>query len=130
WLYGAGGSNFVDTIRRLASERDRLEVVNDQVGRPTWTGTLAKVMVELVMRRAEGVVHVTGQGEPVSWWDVAQEVVAGVGSRAEVVPVSSARFPRPARRPGYSVLDCSAAERVLGDALPEWRGVLAGYLAS
>jgi dTDP-4-dehydrorhamnose reductase len=130
WLYGAGGRNFVDTIRALAGERERLEVVDDQVGRPTWTGTLAKAMVELVMRGAEGVVHVTDQGEPASWWGVAREIVAGVGARVEVTPVSSARFPRPARRPGYSVLDCSGAEGLLGEALPEWRGVLAGYLAS
>lgn len=130
WLYGAGGRNFVDTIRRLASERSRLEVVDDQVGRPTWTGTLAKAMVELVMRGATGVVHVTDQGEPVSWAGVAREVVERLGAKVEVVPVPTERVPRPARRPAYSVLDCSGAEAVLGEALPEWRGVLAGYLAS
>lgn len=130
WLYGAGGPNFVDTIRRLAEERDRLEVVDDQVGRPTWTGTLAKAMVELVMRGAEGIVHVTDQGEPDSWYGVAREIVERTGAVVEVAPVTSARFPRPARRPAYSVLDCSGAEGLLGEALPEWRGVLAGYLAS
>jgi dTDP-4-dehydrorhamnose reductase len=129
WLYGQGGPNFVDTIRQLAGERERLEVVDDQVGRPTWTGTLAKAMVELVMRRAEGVLHVTDQGEPVSWHGLARAILERTGERAEVVPVPSSRFPRPARRPSYSVLDCSGAERLLGEALPEWRGVLVGYLA-
>ena len=130
WLYGAGGRNFVDTIRRLAGERPLLEVVDDQVGRPTWTGTLANVMVELLMRGVEGVVHVTGGGEPASWFDVAKEIVASTGAQVDVVPVSSQRFAQPARRPGYSVLDCSEVEGVLGEALPEWRGVLRGYLAS
>ena len=129
WLYGAGGPNFVDTIRRLARERERLEVVDDQVGRPTWTGTLARGMAGLIEGGAEGIMHVTDQGDPASWWEVAREVVRGIGSPAEVAPVPTAHFPRPARRPAYSVLDCSATEAVLGEALPEWRGVLAGYLS-
>lgn len=130
WLYGAGGRNFVDTIRGLAAERDRLEVVNDQVGRPTWTGSLAKAMVELLMRGARGIHHVTDGGDPQSWYQVAREIVERTGARAEVVPVTSARFPRPARRPSYSVLDCSGAESVLGETMPEWRGVLGRYLVS
>ena len=130
WLYGAGGRNFVDTIRRLAWERDRLEVVDDQVGRPTWTGTLANAMVELVVRGAHGDFHVTGGGEPVSWYGLAREIVARTRAATDVVPVSSERFPRPARRPEYSVLNCSEAERVMGEAMPEWRAVLGRYLAS
>ena len=130
WLYGAGGLNFVDTIRGLSRERDRLEVVDDQVGRPTWTGSLATAMVELVMRGADGVFHVTGGGEPTSWYDVAREIVTQTGAGTEVVPVTSERFPRPARRPAYSVLDCSKAEGLLGETMPEWRGVLGRYLAS
>lgn len=129
WLYGAGGPNFVDTIRRLAGEREFLEVVNDQVGRPTWTGTLARGIAELVEGGAEGIMHLTDQGDPASWWEVARAVVQGIGSPVEVVPVSTSHFPRPAPRPGYSVLDCSATEAVLGATLPEWREVLAGYLS-
>ena len=130
WLYGEGGRNFVDTIRGLSRERERLEVVDDQVGRPTWTGTLANAMVELMMRGAEGILHVTDGGEPVTWHGVAREIVERTGAGAQVVPVASARFPRPARRPAYSVLDCSAAEGILGAAMPEWREVLGRYLAS
>ena len=87
-------------------------------------------IAELIARGAEGVMHLTDQGDPASWWDVAREVVRSIGSSAEVVPVPTAHFPRPAARPGYSVLDCSATEAVLGDALPEWREVLAGYLSA
>ena len=77
-----------------------------------------------------GPVHVTGAGEPASWFGVAKEIVADTGAHVEVVPVSSERFAQPARRPGFSVLDCSEVEGMLGEALPEWRGVLRGYLAS
>lgn len=129
WLYGAGGSNFVDTIRRLAGERERLEVVDDQIGRVTWTGTLAGAMVGLMERGAEGIVHVTDQGEPASWWDVAREVVRRTGNEVEVVPIPTARFQGRARRPAWSVLDCSATEVMLGEALPEWRKVLADYVS-
>lgn len=130
WLYGAGGKNFVDTIRRLAREREQLTVVDDQVGRPTWTGTLAKVMVELVMRKGQGIVHVSDQGDPVSWCGVARQIVDLEGLDVEVVPVPSSRYPRAARRPEYSVLDCSQTESLLGARLPEWRGVLGRYLAT
>lgn len=130
WLYGAGGTNFVDTIRRLAQTRPQLTVVDDQVGRPTWTGTLANAMVELVMRKGQGIVHVSDQGDPVSWCGVAQQIVDLEDADVEVIPVSSDQYPRPATRPGYSVLDCAETEALLGTRLPEWRGVLGRYLAT
>ncbi|HET8655028.1 MAG TPA: dTDP-4-dehydrorhamnose reductase [Longimicrobiaceae bacterium] len=128
WLYGAGGRNFVDMMLQLARERDRIEVVDDQVGRPTWTGSLARALAELTERGAEGVLHVTDAGEPVSWCGFAREILAGAFATVDVVAVPSSRFPRPAARPRYSVLDCSTAERVLGRALPPWRESLARYL--
>lgn len=128
WLYGAGGRNFVDTIRRLASEGGRIEVVSDQIGRPTWTATLAAAIADLLDCDARGVHHVTDQGDPTSWYGLARAVLASAGAEAEVVPVPTARFPRPAERPRYSVLDCSDTERVLGRSLPPWEASLAKYL--
>lgn len=125
WLYGPGGRNFVDSIRRLAAERDRIEVVDDQIGRPTSTRTLARAIVELLVRGATGSMHVTDAGEPVSWYGLAREIVRRTSAAAEVVPVSSDRFPRPARRPAYSVLDCEQT----GVDLPDWRDALAEHLA-
>lgn len=130
WLYGEGGPNFVDTITRLARERGTLEVVDDQVGRPTWSGSLARTMSELMERGLEGIFHASDAGAPVTWCGFAREVVARQGLAARIVPVSSSRFPRPAPRPGWSVLDCSETERRLGRPLPGWSDTLQRYLES
>ncbi|HEX8275563.1 MAG TPA: dTDP-4-dehydrorhamnose reductase [Longimicrobiaceae bacterium] len=128
WLYGAGGSHFVDTILRLAREGKPLRVVDDQWGRPTWTGALAEAMASLMEAGARGIFHATGGGEPVSWHGFAREVVALGAPGAEVAAVGSAAFPRPARRPAWSVLDCSETEARTGAGLPHWRASLAEYL--
>lgn len=130
WLYGAGGGNFVDTIARLAAERDRLEVVDDQVGRPTATDTLATVLAELMDRGGRGIFHATDAGEPVSWHGFAARILAFRGLETELAPVPTSRFPRPAPRPAYSVLDCTATEAMLGRPLPPWEGVLEDYLGA
>lgn len=129
WLYGAGGANFVDTIGRLARERGAVDVVADQIGRPTWTGSLAAVVRELIASGAEGILHATDGGRPVSWHGFAERIAAWCAPGTEVRPVASSAFPRPARRPAYSVLDCSATEAVVGHLLPEWGEVLDRYLA-
>ena len=130
WLYGSGGTNFVDTMSRLAATRPQVEVVADQRGRPTWTGTLSEAIARLVERGATGVLHVTNGGPPVTWFDFAKIVLSLQGLTARVVPVSTAALRRPARRPAYSVLDCSDAEGLLGGPLPPWPDALAEYLRS
>lgn len=130
WLYGEGGKNFVDTISRLARERDRLEVVEDQVGRPTSTSSLAWIICELIDSGAEGTFHATDGGEPVSWLGFAREIVSRLSLEIPVFPVSSATLRRAAVRPGYSVLDLSGTEAVIGRALPHWKEALARYLGS
>ena len=130
WLYGEGGKNFVDTISRLARERDRLEVVEDQVGRPTSTASLAWIICELIDSGAEGTFHATDGGEPVSWLGFAREIVSRLSLEIPVFPVSSATLRRAAVRPGYSVLDLSGTEAVIGRALPHWKEALARYLGS
>jgi dTDP-4-dehydrorhamnose reductase len=125
WLYGAGGRNFVDTMLRLASERDEVTVVTDQRGRPTWTGHLAPALVELAERRGDvSVFHATGPGE-CSWYELAVEILHRTGSTCRVVPTTSDRFVRPARRPAYSVL---GTERTPPIVLPPWEDGLAAYL--
>jgi dTDP-4-dehydrorhamnose reductase len=126
WLFGAGGPNFVDTMLRLASERDEVSVVTDQVGRPTWTEHLAPALVELAERRGDvGVFHATGEGQ-CSWNEFAIEIFDRAGVMCRVLPVTSDRFPRPASRPAYSVM---GTEREPGVVLPAWQAGLTSYLA-
>jgi dTDP-4-dehydrorhamnose reductase len=129
WLYGRGGANFVDTITRLAGERESLDVVDDQVGIPTWTASLARTLAALLRVGAEGVLHATDGGPPVTWYGFAREIARLRGLSVRLVPVPTSGFPRPARRPRYSVLDCSRTESLLGARLPDWRTMLAEYVA-
>jgi dTDP-4-dehydrorhamnose reductase len=130
WLYGAGGRNFVDTILRLAGEKDFLEVVADQIGRPTWTADLSEIIAELMERGVTGIVHATGAADPTSWHGFATEIVALSGAECRVDAIRSDRLSLPAKRPGYSVLDCTATEAGVGRPLRAWRGALARYLQS
>jgi dTDP-4-dehydrorhamnose reductase len=129
WMFGAHGPCFPATIRRLADERDELDVVDDQIGTPTFTGHLAQALVELGTRTTPpgGIVHLAGAGS-CSWYEFAREIVAGAGLACTVRPCATSQMPRPARRPAYSVL---ASER--GDelpSLPDWRRGLAEYMAA
>lgn len=126
WLFGAGGPCFPKTIQRLASERDELTVVDDQVGCPTFTGHLAEALVSLCGERVAGVVHVAAEGE-CSWYEFAQAVVARTASTCEVKPGSTAELGRPAPRPAYSVL---RSERVGAPALPDWRDGLEAFMGA
>jgi dTDP-4-dehydrorhamnose reductase len=126
WLFGVHGKNFVDTILRLASERDSIQVVDDQIGCPTWAGHLAPALVELTGRDATGLFHVAGAG-CCSWFELATEAVRRSAIACDVEPTTTDAFPRPAPRPAFSVL---ASERG-ADAitLPPWQQGLAGFLA-
>jgi dTDP-4-dehydrorhamnose reductase len=125
WLFGAGGSCFPATILRLASERDALDVVDDQVGCPTFTGHLARALVSLAAAPPLGVLHVAGGGQ-CSWFEFAREIVQRTGLTCEVRPTSTAEMPRPAPRPAYSVLGTERAAEA--PKLPHWREGLSEYL--
>ena len=124
WLFGIGGRNFVDTMLRLAEDRDEVRVVDDQVGSPTFCGDLAEAIVELVAGDAYGVHHVAGGGAA-SWAELAAETFARAGGECRVVPVTTAEFPRPAPRPVFSAL---ASERSDTPKLRAWREGLGAYL--
>jgi dTDP-4-dehydrorhamnose reductase len=120
WLYGAAGRNFVTTMIRLAAERETVEVVDDQRGQPTWTADLADYLVRLAQSDLRpDVYHGTSAGET-TWYGLAREVFTLLGlDPGRVRPVTSASFPRPARRPANSVL---AHTRV--GAIRHWRQAL------
>ena len=123
WLFGEGGPNFVATILRLARERPELKVVNDQHGRPTYAADLAVALWTLIARDARGTVHCANEGAA-TWFDVAKAAIEIAGLHTTVVPCSTADMPRPARRPPYSVLDCTRYEGIVGSPLRPWQAAL------
>jgi dTDP-4-dehydrorhamnose reductase len=126
WLYGVDGPNFVETMLRLAGEREAVQVVTDQIGSPTWSGHLAPALLGLLQREVSGLVHMTGAGV-VSWNGFAQEIFRQAEVACKVEPASSAQMARPAPRPAWSALD---SERQDVMPMPDWRDGLAGYLAA
>lgn len=129
WLYGAGGPNFVETMRRLAGERETLDVVDDQLGQPTWTRDLADLIVRMISAGAPtGTYHGTSTGQT-TWHGLARAVFEDLGLDPERVrPTTTASFPRPAPRPAYSVLCHDTLERAHVEPIGDWRAGLAAYL--
>jgi dTDP-4-dehydrorhamnose reductase len=128
WLYGPHGKNFVEAILAAASQRDVLEVVDDQRGRPTYTRDLAEALREVCMRRLTGAYHIANAGEA-TWYDFAVEITRRAGlSRVQVKPITTEKLGRPAPRPRYSVLDTSLFEAATGMRLRPWQEALAEYL--
>lgn len=125
WLYGAAGPNFAKTMRRLAAQRDELSVVDDQIGQPTWTGDLARRLVEMIESNAPaGRYHGTNSGQG-SWFEFARAIFEDAGLDPERIrPTDSASFVRPAPRPAYSVLGHDAWSRIGLAPLRPWRDAL------
>jgi len=125
WLFGPGGGNFVETMLRLAGEREELAVVDDQVGCPTFTGHLAPALVQIVERPLTGVRHVAAAGH-CSWNRFAAEIFRQAQMSCSVRASSTADLGRPAPRPARSVL---VSEHDDTPRLPDWREGLSAYLA-
>ncbi|MDX3901234.1 MAG: dTDP-4-dehydrorhamnose reductase [Sphingobium sp.] len=134
WVYAPVGGNFVRTMLRLMSERPEVRVVADQVGTPTYAPGLARALWTLAEREIVGVHHYTDAGVA-SWYDFAvaiQEEALAVGllkAAVSVVPIATADFPTPARRPSYSVLDKTSMFAALGGPTPHWRDNLRVMIA-
>jgi dTDP-4-dehydrorhamnose reductase len=126
WAHEAGGANFVRTMIRLMNEREDLRVVADQVGSPTWATGLARTIWGLVEKGASGTFQHTDEGA-ISWHGfavaIAEEAHAlGLVKRIpRIRAITTADYPAPARRPAFSLLDCSATRSLLGDRAVPWR---------
>jgi len=135
WVYGMRGKNFLLTMMRLAKEREELKVVADQHGAPTWSRTIADTTA-LVLAQAQaqtlagadwwrqnsGVYHLSAQGQT-TWFEFTQAIVEAAGLSCRVLPIGSAEYPTPARRPQYSVM---SSERLVSRFchLPDWKRAL------
>lgn len=126
WLYG-DGNNFVKTMINLSKANNTLKVVNDQMGTPTSTVDLAKVIIKLVEDKNYGIFHCTCKGE-CTWYDFTKEIFRLQGINTEVIPCVTEEFPRPAKRPAYSVLRNYMLELTTGDITRDWRESIKEYL--
>jgi len=128
WVYAAHGHNFLRTMLRLGAERDELRVVADQIGTPTPAALIADATVQALRHPGglSGIWHLTAAGQT-SWHGFAEEIfaqalAAGMIERApKVLPITTAEYPTPARRPAYSCLDTSSLEADFGIELQDWR---------
>ncbi len=128
WLYGEGGPSFVHTMAKLGSEAgEPLKVVNDQRGNPTSTKVVADVVRFLISRpEVSGIVHGTCEDQ-CTWYEFAREIFRLLGLKRELVPCTTAEFPRPAKRPRNSALKKSVLN-LLGYRTPTWQAALAEFL--
>jgi len=126
WLFGAHGSNFVDTMLGLGQELEEVVVVRDQVGCPTYTGYLAEALVRLAETHAYGIHHIASTGY-CSWYEFAQEIFRQAGVDCRVLSCTAEESGRPAPRPPFAPLDTEFEGKAV--RLPPWQEGLAGYLA-
>ena len=141
WIYSGGRQNFVRTMLRLGEERPMIRVVDDQRGSPTWSRTVARSTLGILRKGLirhnnrwilgipSGVFHLTAQGDT-TWYEFALKIfdLADLNPRPMVEPISTDAFPTPARRPAYSVLDCSETMDGFGIALPHWEDALDEFM--
>ncbi|WP_124039138.1 dTDP-4-dehydrorhamnose reductase [Neoactinobaculum massilliense] len=122
WLYGAGGKCFPKTMASLSRTHDRLSVVTDEFGQPTWTDDVARLILEVVDKHVPyGTYHATSTGKT-NWWEFTREIVRTLGKDPEMVgETTAAAFDRPAPRPHFSVLDHGALEAVGIEPIGDWR---------
>jgi dTDP-4-dehydrorhamnose reductase len=125
WLYSEYGNNFVKTMLRLGSERDELKIVADQVGTPTYAMDLAECILHIILsgETAYGTYHYSNEGVA-SWYDFAKAIFDISGTEVKALPIRTAEYPTPARRPAYSVMDKSKIKRTFGIEIPYWRDSL------
>lgn len=130
WLYSEYGHNFVRKILDLSRDRDVIEVVDDQIGSPTYARDLANTIVDIIIKSIlnpkaylPGIYNYANQGG-CSWYEFAKEIVALSGNNCEVKPTSSDRFPSKAKRPAFSVLDTSKIRSSFAIGIPNWRDSL------
>jgi dTDP-4-dehydrorhamnose reductase len=131
WLYSNFGNNFVKTMLRLGRERDQLGVVSDQVGTPTYSGDLAKVVLDILRMTAvdskrfvTGIYHYSNEGAA-SWYDFTKAIFEYTPEIiCQVNPIDTNAYPTPAKRPAYSVLNKSKIKTTFGIVIPYWRDSL------
>jgi dTDP-4-dehydrorhamnose reductase len=127
WLYGHGGVNFISKITKIARENGKVEVVNDQAGCPTYAKDLAEPIRLLIEKKKSGIYHVANAGS-CSWFDFAREIFSSLHIDVALKPITSQQLNRKAKRPRYSVFDCTKLFRETGHLMRTWQDALREYL--
>ena len=131
WVFGQNGNNFVKTMLKLAQTHDTLRVVCDQIGTPTYTPDLARLLVDMIQTDKYGYYHATNEGGYISWYDFACEIFRQAGRPVKVLPVTTAEYGlSKAKRPFNSRLDKSKLLQTGFQPLPAWKDALERYLDS
>lgn len=129
WVFGANGNNFIKTMLRLSETNEELRVVDDQIGTPTYTLDLARLLVDMILSNRYGYYHATNEGGYISWYDFAVEIFRQAGRDVKVIPVSTAEYGlSKAKRPFNSRLDKSKLVENGFIPLPDWKDALGRYL--
>ena len=129
WVFGQNGNNFVKTMLKLAQTHDTLRVVCDQIGTPTYTPDLARLLVDMIQTDKYGYYHATNEGGYISWYDFACEIFRQAGRPVKVLPVTTAEYGlSKAKRPFNSRLDKSKLLQTGFQPLPDWKDALKRYL--
>lgn len=128
WVFGKNGNNFIKTMLRLGKERGAVSVVNDQIGNPTYTYDLSKLVVDMIQTDKYGKYHATNSGDFISWYDFACEIFKQAGMDVKVTPVDSNQFPAKAKRPKNSRMNQTELDKNGFDRLPAWQDALGRYL--
>ncbi|MGN0531475.1 MAG: dTDP-4-dehydrorhamnose reductase [Eubacterium sp.] len=129
WVFGKNGNNFIKTMLKVGKAHNRVTVVNDQIGTPTYTHDLARLLVDMIETEKYGYYHATNEGGYISWYDFAKEIFKQAGYSTEVVPVTTAEYGlSKAKRPFNSRLDKSKLVEAGFKPLPTWQDALSRYL--
>lgn len=122
WVYSEFGKNFVKTMLKLMSEKEELNVVNDQFGSPTYAADLAEAILEIIQQPAthSGIFHYSNNGV-INWHDFALAIKEISGSNCKINPIATSQYPTPAKRPAYSVLDKTKIQESFGIKLKDWK---------
>lgn len=128
WVFGVNGKNFIKTMLKLAETHDKLTVVNDQFGSPTYTYDLARLLVDMVLTDKYGIYHATNEGI-CTWYEFACEIFRQAGIKIEVAPVSASEYPAKAKRPENSRMSKEKLSLNGFERLPSWQDALGRYLA-
>lgn len=129
WVFGLNGNNFIKTMLRIGKTHDTLRVVNDQIGTPTYTLDLARLLVDMIHTEAYGYYHATNEGGYISWYDFACEIFRQAGYATQVVPVTTEEYGlSKAARPFNSRLDKRKLVEKGFTPLPEWKDAVSRYL--